>query len=174
MHAAPQTTGTPRRPSDPLPHAPHVGGQAPAHVASTPRQQQQQQPVKAELVTTELDDEPPRQQQQAPPPYHIAAARSKQASTFSALHSTSTGNSHTSGNVNSNPNSHVNSPHRKTNGGHQVRNNNISQEHLGHQSSFFWGLFPLLRACLCWQCSDKIRKYRGHIETVRKKRKSKS
>ena len=50
----------------------------------------------------------------------------------------------------------------------------------GHQSSgtyapelwcspFFWGLFPLLRASLCWQCSDKIRKYRGHIETVRKK-----
>ena len=49
---------------------------------------------------------------------------------------------------------------------------------LRHQNSgarpFFKDLFPLLRACLCWQCSDKIRKYRGHIETVRKKRKSKS
>ena len=33
----------------------------------------------------------------------------------------------------------------------------------------FWGLFPLLKACLCWQCFDKIRKYWGHIETVRKK-----
>ena len=43
-----------------------------------------------------------------------------------------------------------------------------------HQNSgaptFFWGLFPLLRACLCWQCSDKIRKYRGHIETVIKEK----
>ena len=49
-----------------------------------------------------------------------------------------------------------------------------SQENLGHQNSgappFFWGLFPLLRACLCWQCSDKIRKYQGHIETFKKKR----
>ena len=40
--------------------------------------------------------------------------------------------------------------------------------------TFFWGLFPLLRACLCWQCSDKIRKYQGHIETFKKKRKSNS
>ena len=43
-----------------------------------------------------------------------------------------------------------------------------------HQNSgaptFFWGLFPLLWACLCWQCSDKIRKYQGHIETFKKKR----
>ena len=36
------------------------------------------------------------------------------------------------------------------------------------------GYFPLLKACLCWQCFDKIRKYWGHIETARKKRKSKS
>ena len=42
-----------------------------------------------------------------------------------------------------------------------------------HQNSgappFFGGLFPLLRACLCWQCSDKIRKYQGHIETFKKR-----
>ena len=48
----------------------------------------------------------------------------------------------------------------------------------GHQNSgaptFFWGRFPFLRACLCWQCSDKIRKYQGHIETFKKKRKSNS
>ena len=37
------------------------------------------------------------------------------------------------------------------------------------QKAFFGGLFPLLQDCLCWKCSDKIRKYWGHIETVRKK-----
>ena len=43
-----------------------------------------------------------------------------------------------------------------------------------HQNSgaspFFGGLFPLLRACLCWQCSDKIRKYGGLKESFRKKK----
>ena len=47
----------------------------------------------------------------------------------------------------------------------------------GHQNSgaptFFWGLFPLLRARLCRQCSDKIRKYGGLKETFRKKEKIK-
>ena len=117
VQAAPQSTATPRRPSDPLPHAP------------LPRQQ----PVKAELVTTELDDEPqnnPRNGlQQAPPPYHIAAARSKQASTFSALHTNTNGNSYNnSNNANGNlknngkgsGNVHVNN-NKKVNGGQQVR-----------------------------------------------------
>ena len=44
----------------------------------------------------------------------------------------------------------------------------------GHQNSgaptFFLGHFPLLRACLCLQCNDKIRKYGGLKETFRKKR----
>ena len=40
-------------------------------------------PVKAELVTNELDDH------LSPPPYHIAAARSKQAATFSVVRSNS-------------------------------------------------------------------------------------
>ena len=122
MQAAPQATATPRRPSDPLPHAP------------LPRQQ----PVKAELVTTELDDEPlnnPRLhqsnsvQQQAPPPYHIAAARSKQASTFSAMHTNVNGNSHNNaneatGNLHNNVNgrvNHANSSNKKANVGQQVR-----------------------------------------------------
>ena len=122
MQAAPQSTATPRRPSDPLPHAPLPH-------APLPRQQ----PVKAELVTTELDDEPqnnPRNGlQQAPPPYHIAAARSKQASTFSALHTNTNGNSYNnSNNANGNlknngkgsGNVHVNN-NKKVNGGQQVR-----------------------------------------------------
>ena len=48
---------------------------------------------------------------------------------------------------------------------HQI---SISQENFGAPELWcppFLGFYPLLRACLCWQCSDKIRKYRGHIET---------
>ena len=125
MQAAPQSVATPRRPSDPLPHAP------------LPRQQ----PVKAELVTTELDDEPqnnPRNGlQQAPPPYHIAAARSKQASTFSALHTNTNGNSYNNSNNAANgtvqnngkgSGNNVNNTNKKANGGQQVRSCNCSSK----------------------------------------------
>ena len=60
----------------------------------------------------------------------------------------------------------------------------ISQEDQVHHSSgaqapeiqcpnHFWGLFSFLRASLCFQCSDKIWKYRGNIKTFRKKEKIK-
>ena len=32
-------------------------------------------------------------------------------------------------------------------------------------------LFSLLPTCLCWQCSDKIRKHLGHINTYKKTKK---
>ena len=135
VQAAPQSTATPRRPSDPLPHAPLPNPPPP-----------RQQPVKAELVTTELDDEPqstPRQQQQsnglqqAPPPYHIAAARSKQASTFSALHTNTNGNSYNNSNNAANgtvqnngkgSGNNVNNTNKKANGGQQVRSCNCSSK----------------------------------------------
>ena len=135
VQAAPQSTATPRRPSDPLPHAPLPHPPPP-----------RQQPVKAELVTTELDDEPqstPRQQQQsnglqqAPPPYHIAAARSKQASTFSALHTNTNGNSYNNSNNAANgtvqnngkgSGNNVNNTNKKANGGQQVRSCNCSSK----------------------------------------------
>ena len=46
------------------------------------------EPVKAEVCTRELDEEPSggSARTQVPPPYHIAAARSKQAGSFTALH----------------------------------------------------------------------------------------
>ena len=141
VQAAPQSIATPRRPSDPLPHAPLPHPPLP-----------RQQPVKAELVTTELDDEPqnnPRQQsnglQQAPPPYHIAAARSKQASTFSALHTNTNGNSYNNsnntvanGNLKNNGkgsgNVHVNNTNKKANGGQQVRSYNFSSEEIRREA----------------------------------------
>ena len=145
VQAAPQSIATPRRPSDPLPHAPLPH-------APPPRQQ----PVKAELVTTELDDEPqnnPRLQQQqqsnglqqAPPPYHIAAARSKQASTFSALHTSTNGNSHNNsnnvadGNSHNNANgsaNHANNINKKANGGSQVRCLNFISKEIRRQAQF--------------------------------------
>lgn len=63
-----------RNPSDPLPQA--------------PPQSSNSKPVKAELVTNELDTAGSKQR---PPPYHIAAAMSKHASDFGAIHRPSEG-----------------------------------------------------------------------------------
>ena len=56
----------------------------------------------------------------------------------------------------------------------------VSQEHRGHQSSgarapelwcppIFFGVFLMVYSHLCWQCSNKNRKCREHINTLGKK-----
>ena len=54
--------------------------------------------------------------------------------------------------------------------------NTTSRSYFGKMNSTLGSVVPLamfslLRNCLCWRCSDKIGKYREHINEFRKKKK---